>query len=321
MKKIKTLSLVVLINLSFSNLIFSQTAQINITIENFPYLLIEPYPFFKSEKEIKVEKVDMDNFKLIFYGKKPKSYFLNYREILISPGDSIDITFRNLNSDPSEHEDVLIASGSNKGNYIFSNYINSRMPENYYPDYKQEKYLNNIGLLCNTLKSNFDKYHKGVADTLKKYDTNKEFSAYILRTSNLKYLTALYYLNDNLKNYPKQRNELIKVIDSNFLNTNFVKSDTTYSYFMEVAFNNYFTKIVIPKFNNLVTETDYQSLINFIVSFPNNFIKEYFVYFLATDYRLAITKYHSYGYDELVKINPHVGKTRYVVMDKSNLYR
>lgn len=301
--------------------ICAQTAQITIKKINFPWLAIESYAYFKSDNEIKVEKIGENEFKLSYFGNKPKSFFINFREVLISPRDSINLVYNCLNNDPDNFKDILIANGKNKSNYIFSNVIKDRMPEDLYPDYKQPKYLNNVRMLCGVLENNFNKFSKNVADTLKKYNCNEEFSAYIARKSKLKFLTALYYLNENSRTNQVQKKELLKVIDSAFIHANFVKTDTAYSSFMEDAFNDYFTKILIPKYNNLNVENEFINLVKYIDQFPSDFIKEYFVYFLSTDYSAEILKYKITQYDKLVRVNPHIGKVRNKMLNKENIYQ
>ncbi|RZK60245.1 MAG: hypothetical protein EOO91_02105 [Pedobacter sp.] len=286
-----------------------------------PYLLVERYTFFKHDEEIKIEKTDENNFKMSYYGKTPKLYNLNFKDVLISPGDTIDLIYNRTNIDPANPRDTIVAKGKHSGNYVFSNFIVAMKPASSYPDHNQSKYQNNFPLLFKILDENNKKDIQLLSITLEKYSDNKDLNEYLKRKTRLNLFYDLLYYKDKFRNNLSQQKAVEKVIDSVFLHTTYVKSDTTFAYFMEIAFKNYFDKILIPRFNNLKFGTDVSALVKYIAAYPNPFISTYFVYFLATDRRDIIAKYPSDELDMLIKENPHIGKDRNQILNREHIYK
>lgn len=317
MKKLK--SILVIYILFFASSVYAQTATIKIRINNAPFLLIERHTFFKENKEMEVFKTSENEYRLKYYGKTPIMYNLNFRDILITPGDTVNLVYNLLDPGPEHARDTILAEGSHTGNYIFTNYIRLK-PTSAYPDETVDKYKNDVGLFFNDLQKDNQKNVNMVATAMKKLNCDPQLTEYYKLKSSLHIFNKLYYYKDKFTTNPSKLKAVEELIDSIFLNGKYVESDTTYASFMETAFLDYFNKMVIPKFNNLQSANDFHNIVAYINRYPNALIKEYFVYFLATDYATVISKYTSDQLDEMIKINTHIGKIRNTTLDPSNFY-
>lgn len=282
--------------------------------------MVERYLFFQYEKEIQVEKTSHNNFKLTYYGKSPKLYNINLNDVLISPGDSIELTYYRTEAGVGALADSIVAKGNNSGNYIFSNYITPMKPLTSYPDHKLSKYQNNFHLLAKTLDEINKKDLASLEATLNKHIDNKEVVEYFKRKMRLNLFYDLLYFK-NKYTQPSQLKIANGAIDSVFMHNTYVKSDTAHGYFMELAFKNYFDKIIIPKFNGLKSDSDIESIVNYISSYADPFIASYFTYFLTTYHSNAILQYQSAEFDRLISENPHIGKERNKVLNRENIYK
>lgn len=317
----KGIWIVFVVAMLLGNKCFGQaTAKINVKITNMNMMSLERYSFFKSDDEVKVDNLGGGRFLVNYYGKKPKLFMLNFRHVLISPGDSINLEFKVLDDDPDHHRDTLIASGKNKDNYMLSNLINSRSiePKKKFPDVEQPKYQENIRLLYAELEQNRKVVYDDVVAKIDSYNCDKDLIAYSLRNIRRQLLYDLVLLEESVKN-AGQKKVLNKLADSVFSSNQIVKADTAYAYFMEIGFKNYFN-FVAKRYGNLKTEKDMLDIVGFIEEFPDDFVRDYFVYFLATDYRDAVARYKTAKVSNLISINPYIGRTRNKMLDKSKFY-
>lgn len=175
-----------------------EPAIVNIKVENFPYLLVAPTTYFTSPKEYEVKKVSNMNFQLTYYGKEPKLFLVNFREVLITPGDSVDLVYNRISADDNNHQDELVVRGSNTGNYFFPHFISDRMPQSYFPDYKMEKYQKNISLLTQELFDQHKMYSRELSSKMEEYKMNPALSAFIKRRSELRIIFELIYVDEKL---------------------------------------------------------------------------------------------------------------------------
>ncbi|MCY1510164.1 hypothetical protein D9M68_445340 [compost metagenome] len=312
-------NIILLLSLFYSGFVYSQTAYIDVKIENFPYLLIERASFFKSPKQVKVEKLGDLHFLIQIEISKPRLYNINFREILVSPGDTVSLIFRVTDPNPDHHRDTLIAKGSNTGNYTFSNRRLDRIPKVYFPD--ENQYRQKLPQLLNILIENYGKYTKEIETYLKEIHANSDMSAYLIRNLNWQLFYNLEYLEQKIGDYGSNKTKLYQFRDSLFSNTHFVKTDTAYSQTMETLFENQFKYMVSKKFKNVSTQQDYSALLDYIVDYPNLFIKDYFVYFLNENYAYLTKKFSDKRWTTLLLSNPYISRQRNQFLDRDNVYQ
>lgn len=320
MKKRKKLLLTITL-LTLSLTTFGQTARVNIYLINSPYLILERYSFFEQPKEIKVEKIGEHEFSLTYFGKEPKLYNLNFKDILISPGDSVELIYNKINSDPDFPKDIISANGKNSSNYTFSNHELIQMPRQYYPVYNQGAHKNNAQLIFNILQKNNKLFTDSIAAILLKNNCDEGLIDFVRRRTRLNLYYNLDYLQNNLGKIVGQNELINRLKDSLMMKTNFVAADTNYNYFSELLIKNYYAHLLANKYNNLRSENDYRALIDFIDSFPNNFVKNYLVYFLSIDNDSMPTKYHYAKAGKLINTNIYFGRVMKKVLDRNNVYK
>lgn len=317
----KKLFLILYISLCLIKIAHSQTAQIHIKYVNMPFLIVERYSFFKEDPLIKVEKKNDNNFVLTYYGDKPRLYNINFRDVLISPGDTIELTHEKLELDQNSGRDTLIATGKNLANYLFSNKELYFIPKDYHPNYRDVKFKNNASGAFKVLKESRDRFEKEISAYLELIQCNKDLKDFLVRRNKMQ----LYYDFNNMMNISgndiSQKVLVSHMRDSLFNSMTFVESDTAYNYHMEILFNNHFKFLIIDRFNSLRTEKDFDNMVTYIAQYPKPFIKDYFVYFLNADYNYAVSNYNNKVYAELLSKNPYVGRVRNKIMDSANVYR
>jgi hypothetical protein len=287
------------------------TAKIDIKVENFSYLQIQDFAFFVKDNEFSAKKIDQGLYTVDFFSTKPKLLFMNTHAILISPGDSIQLTYRALNRDPDNWRDTIIVKGKNAGNYTFSNF-NYRMPKGFYPDIKEEKYAKDPMLIYRDLSIRYKKYVNDLDSALSKLNTDRELINHFKREATVNFLFDLMGYETTIANLKNGKIALLsKSIDSIFTVTKFNPIDTTYKYTTENLFQKYLGRIIKTKYNNLSTKSDFDSLVKYIDTFPDDFVKEYFFYFLATDFKYIISKYYSETFNARVANNSFMKRTRF----------
>lgn len=323
MKKIRYTAILLYVLLA-ANITKAQeqpTAHVNISIVNYPFLIVENHTFFKEDQEIKVKKVEENLFTLDYYGKKPRLFYINFRAVLISPGDSVDFVHKTLDADPDHFRDTLIAKGTNNCNYVFSNSVNDPAYRRSYPNYRSDSYQKNVKLYVQALKENNKKLSEDPANLLKKQGSNAELSDFLIRDAKIKFLSDLVNFEDVFKDNPSQKQVLHHLTDSLFKSADFLKTDVSYNQDMEFLFKNYFSSKVSVEFNGLKSQKDYSDVAKYIKEQQNDFVRDYFVYFLVTDYNYPIALYKTTQMDGLIKTNPHIGKIRNQLLDKSHIYK
>ncbi|MCJ0741481.1 hypothetical protein [Pedobacter montanisoli] len=313
--------LLLYILLSLIKLVNAQPGQIHIKYVNMPFLMVERYSFFKEDPLIKVEKESDNNFVLTYYGDKPRLYNINFRNVLISPGDTVKLLHEKLELDQNSRRDTLIATGKNLANYLFSNKELDFIPKEYHPDYKAAKFKNNTLGAFKALKESRDRFETEVKAYLERIQCNKDLKGFLVRRNKMQ----LYYDFNNMMNMSgndiSQKALVSHLRDSLFNNMTFVESDTAYNYSMEILFNNHFKFLITDQFNSLRTEKDFEAVVTYIAQYPKPFIKDYFVYFLNTDYNYAVSNYKNKIYEELLNKNPYIGRIRNKILDPANVYK
>ncbi len=59
------------------------------------------------------------NFKAAFHLSEPRLMLFFLKEVFVTPGDSINVTYRVLDNNPSSYKDTLIVTGDNEKNYQY----------------------------------------------------------------------------------------------------------------------------------------------------------------------------------------------------------
>lgn len=90
---------------------------------------------------------------------------------------------------------------------------------------------------------------------------------------------------------------------------------------MENAFKAYFKRTITKKFNTLNTASNFENMLSFVKQFPNDFIRDYFIYFLGTEYAALISNYTSADLDKLLKNNPYIGRVKKEVLSRESIYQ
>lgn len=293
------------------------TAQVNVTILNFNSVTIERFTFFDSQKDITVEKNGINSFLVRYFGDKPALYNINFQEVLITPGDVV-----NLVCSFDRDKFTFSAVGTHAANYTYYNYLKGQMnlPAILLPDINLDKFKKNTELYCNILESIYNKWSANTIDSINKFQINDSLKNYLKRKEHFKLLSKLMNIAEYENEKVGQMPVLLKRIDSLFLNTHFVETDTTYAYYSEFVFKNYFSCIIKNRYHSLTTEKEFLALTDYIMQFPNAFIKQYFVYFLATDYKNLSLKYSSNQFTEAVSRNPFMGRQRYIFANTDHIY-
>lgn len=299
------------------------TAQVNITIINFPSLIMEPYIFFNTKKEITVDRTGSNTFSVKYFGSKPKLYYINFYEVLITPGDKINLVYEQLKgSTMADYRYKIKVNGTDTNNYSYFNYLSGRryLPAILNPDIDLDKFKKNTTLYCNTLKNVYNKWSATTIDSISKFKITDSLKNYLKRKEHFKLLSKFMNVAAYENKKVGQMPVLLDKIDSLFLSTQFVEADTAYAYYSEFVFKNYFSCLIKNRYNNLATEKDFSALEDFIKKYPNVFIKKYFVYFLATDYKNLYSKYNSPYLTEMVTKNPFMERQRYISNNRDNMY-
>lgn len=315
----KKKNILLFLSLISSLFVQAQTASIEIKIENFPFLYVDRYSFFKPAKEAEVKKLDNGHFIIELELSKPRLYNINFREVWVKPGDTVSLIFRVTDPNPDHHRDTLIAKGKNSANYTFSNRISDRLPRAYFPD--ESQYRQKLPQLLSILTQNYRKYTKEVEAYCKAQSIDTGVAAYLSHSLNWQLFYNLEYLDQKMSTYGDNKAMLSRFRDSLFTNTTFVKADTAYSQKMESLFENQLTYLIQKKFNYVPDQRAYIALMDYIMGYPNAFIKDYFVYFLHENYSYITKKFIDKRWAALRLVNPYIGRLRSQSLDKDNVYQ
>lgn len=288
-----------------------KTSSIAITLKNITDINVEQLSFFEqprsynlerpSDDELRillkrgynlprsaffnVSKIDDHHYLLKYRSDKPEMVYLNYRPIYITPGDSVQLTYKMMGPNWNSDQDSLIAHGKNSSNYMFSNYLFNRALLKHKPEAKNVKYDQNVKLFYDDLV----KFNQIKDDFFQPLFTKKACAKplidYLSRKRRIDFLFDLYYYEQEFQdNKHPQLAKFGSLIDSAFANTKFNPADTSLSFVMENVFRGYFKRLVNVKFNHLTSRKDYDHLYSDIKNYPNPFIREYFLYFFAMNY-------------------------------------
>ncbi len=267
-----------------------ETAKVNIKIKNRPYLQVQNYTFFKEQNEYLVNKIDQENFTLTYLSKKPSLIYINLKPVYICPGDTIDLVYSMLGQDPDVIKDTLIVKGNNVGNYTLSRFIDKK-PKNFHPNFRMEIGKRDVFSIYRQQKEKYEVHKNYLANKLSNERSLVEIIEFFKRDTEIDFMFDLLYYEEILKESKhRQLKPFSNLIDSIFLKTKFLASDTSYRYGMERLFRQYFSRQVNLKFNDLSEKADYDKILSYITQYPDEFVKEYFVYFLAMDFQNLLAK-------------------------------
>lgn len=240
-----------------------------------------------------VKKIGNDSYLLKIKSAQPEMVYLNYKPIYIVPGDSVQITFKELVRTFDTRQDTIIAEGEHKCNYEFSYSLKSKKIEGSYPKMTSARYQGNFLSFYTDLKKYYADYnlYYGSIASLKLCDPN--LIAYLQRKNQETYLFNLIRYESDFRAQKKVADaEMVGgVLEEAFNNSKFVAADSLLSFGMENLFKRYFKRLTDVKYNELASKDDYLSFKSFIKAYPNPFVKEYFIYFLIANYSDTIKNY------------------------------
>jgi len=275
---------------------------VEVTLQNVNKLTVERQVLFDKPTNFELSKVDDSHYILNYLWSKPGILYLNSHPVFITPGDSIQLLHKVILKTSNVYRDTIIAKGNNSGNYTFSNFVDKRLPGGHFPELSDNRYKGDINLLYNDLKAYFSFRTRQYEALFAKGNYSKELVDFIKRKKRLDFLSVLVnFEGDILKQYPNQIANFSQKVESEFLNTVFIPSDTSYTRRMEEIFKNYLYRLVYFKGNGIKTEKDFSSTINRIQAYPNPFVREYLLCFLVIDYNEIWKKYENENSRSLVK--------------------
>ncbi|MFA6083329.1 hypothetical protein [Mucilaginibacter sp.] len=284
--------ILVLLYLPFS-ICAQNRATIDITLQNTKRIKVERRSIFEKPVNYNLTKIDEEHYSLNYFDNKPGVIYINGRPILVTPGDDVKLMYKLIVWDDESFKDTITATGNNAKNYTFSNFVTVRKIDGeVYLDFKNVKYQNN----SLAFYADLAKFHafrlKYYNFYLHKYSYDKSFIDYIARATNFEFLSNAIYFESELATYnKKQFPAFSEKVSTAFLNTNFIPADTSYTYRMEETFSAFFYNLTHIKFNPIDSEKNFDNLLNYIVKYPNPFVREYFFYFLITKYNKVWAKY------------------------------
>ncbi len=270
-----------------------------ITLENTNKLNIERRSFFRKQPVYDLAKIDDQHYVLNYLPDKPGMIYIHGRPMLITPYDDIKLTYRLIVYTYDTFRDTLIAEGKNAENYTFSNYttfsdpVKKRTIDDFYPDFKSDKYRNNMRGYFNDIIKNKKLSDKYLDSLLSKKNYDQKLIDYLNRSRWGIFFFGVRYYEDMLaQNSSNQLTGFSKKVDSLFSSIDFIPSDSCYSAEMENSFRLYFGHLTKIRFKPLNTEDNFEKLFSFVRNYPNPFVREYFLYFLISDYKSMLRKSH-----------------------------
>lgn len=285
----KLMKHMLLMLLSFSTLCVLGQSTIGINLQNTYDIKILKKTFFKGPENFVLSKVDDANYILKYNAARPEIIFLNNRQILVTPGDSLQVIFRVLDSSSEAYEDIIIAKGKNAANYMFSNFNRAKELDKYYP--KDEEKYDNVKSYCSKILQYKFINEKYIDSVFKKIDATNELIGYKKRERQYVILYNLInYEKYILGNRPEKTKIVTETIDSLFLNMKFDPIDSTFTSLSQYTIKEFLARTVSLKFNDLQTQKDIEECIKYISKYDNSFIKNHFYYFLLKGYKNEFLK-------------------------------
>lgn len=238
-----------------------------------------------------LKKIDGQNYSLVYRGNKPKVLYLNERPIYITPGDKVQLRIDYI-SEPGMERDTIIANGDNAANYIYSylTLFDSKQRRQAihmeYPNFADSKYSKATISLFDDVTTYTTLSWKYVNSVLsdRKYNSN-----IIQQAEQDLYTTRIFgdrYLEEKLVAVNKiQSQDFTKKFEQHFTSRNISPLDTTYSLNIEGAMASYFGHLKEVKFGGVKNNQQLSTLISYIKNYPNNFVREYFLFFLMQNYQ------------------------------------
>lgn len=312
MKKNISLLLVGLFALSAN----AQHAKIHIKTYNMNQFFFDRYTFFEENKESQVDKLGEGEFLITYWGKTPKIFNINFREVLVTPGDDVDLTYKLFND--TTGRDTMIVNGQRNDNYTFSNMELSLMPRIEFEglDFSGRTALSKV---FESLNKRFGLRRNKISDYLDKTTCAKEIKDYLLRN----YDAARYYDYVNIgKKIAGTKNKQLmrRHSDSLFNSLIFNPQDTVHGRYMQVLFENHFKNLVEDNFNKLATAKDLDGVVSFVDKYPNAFIRKHFIYFLGTNYLANVKEYKNERAQVLIAENKYMQRVRHRSLQSSSIY-
>lgn len=209
------------------------------------------------------------------------------------PGDDVKLTYKVIVWNDREFQDTVYAKGNNAINYTFSNFFTPRLIKgDRFPDLRTVKYQNDPVALYNDLVGAYEFRNTYYNSFLKKYHYNNTMSAYITRANHIQFLlNALQLEKEVAKKYNKHWPKFHDMVCKAFMATKFVPEDTDYSDRMEQTIYSFFMNLAQIEYKNIETKQSFDYLLDFIVKYPDSFVKEYFLFFLITEYNRSWKKF------------------------------
>ncbi|RWY55460.1 hypothetical protein [Mucilaginibacter gilvus] len=261
-------------------------ANVYITLDNSRQMNIGRYSFFNKEVHYSLYKTDDTHYVLQYTATRPGLIFLNNKPIYVTPGDSIALTYKMFFQTRDVMSDTLMAAGKNSANYMFANLIATRALDNYFPDFKEARYKNNVVLFYNQLCKDEETYNTYFDKLLNARGCNPVLIAYLKRAKRNQLLfNLIYFENEMDETHNPGLAAFSKLVDNTMAGTKFLPGDADLSFIQENLFRKYLTRLVNIKFYHLNTKKDYAGLLGYIDGYPDTYVREYFIYNLLKDYK------------------------------------
>lgn len=324
-----------------------KTAKVEITFENSKYRVIEKPLFFKFNKQFDptkseleflteyvrdksgeltqnsdrftLEKINNAHYVINYVYDKPSMVYINQRPVLITPGDDVKLTYRVMVWNDQEFKDTVLAVGNNAINYTFSNFFTPRLIKgDRFPDLRTVKYQNDPVALYKDLISAYTFRKQYYNSFLQKYHYNKEMFAYLTRANHIQFLLQGLQLEKEIaKGYKNHWPVFRDMLHKAFVTTKFDPKDTDYSDRMEQTIYAFFTNVAQLQYKNVLSKQSFDSIYEFIAKYPDSFVKEYFLFFLVSEYNGSWKKFRTKSMLSAIKNvkNPEILKAiaRYTI--------
>ncbi|TCC99861.1 hypothetical protein [Pedobacter psychroterrae] len=305
---------------SLSVCVFAQSRDnvttVTIKAEKGRLMIIKDRSVIRRDVNYEVKKGENNNYVITYFGTTPKILYVNERPIYITPGDDVKLDYRYIR-DPGKERDTLIATGLHFENYIYSQALMFKSPGRtksmegiLIPKLSDSKYKSSAISFYDDLR----KYHDAQWRYSKSYLLHQGYNSDIIRQSEqddfVRELFSLRYYEDNFAKANKaQLEDFSKKLDLYFSSKNISPSDTALSLNIEGAIAMYFGHLAEIKFRKLETEQLLHEMVLFIKNYPNQFVREYLLFFLKEDYADTLQRYNFTGLGvELEKISNPVIK-------------
>ncbi|MEJ2879802.1 hypothetical protein [Pedobacter sp. GR22-6] len=271
-------------------------------------LFVKDRSIIKRPANYELTKIDNQNYKLVYRGKKPKILYLNENPIYITPGDKVQLNFARI-SEPGMERDTITASGDNLMNYTYAPVMlldskerRSSINTNY-PNFTSPKYFKGSISFYDDLNRYDELSWKYVDSVLVARNYNRN----IIRQMELDLFTWNMFTKveyeDRLQAQNKiQANDFARKIEHDFKSRNFLFVDTIYSPNIEGAISMFFVHLEKTKFAGVKDDMQLSKLFFYIKSYPNNFVREYLLCFLMQAYSSRLKE------DFLLQIQSEVEK-------------